>query len=121
MPNSRIHVLVLASEPVIAALLALLMELDGYTADFPRPDERAEDAIARLRPPLVICADGALPEMDSDLFLARATKRGPVILFAAPEMTARVRELAARRNFPFFQLPVDRDTLARLLADAVTA
>lgn len=104
---------------MIAALLALLMELDGYLADFPRPGERAEDAIARLHPPLVICADGARPELDSDLFLARATKRRPVVLFAAPEVAATVREFAEQRNFPFFELPVDRETLTRALEEAV--
>jgi DNA-binding NtrC family response regulator len=109
---------VLASEPVIAAFLAMLMELDGYAVEFAQPGERAEDAIARLHPPLVICADGSLAEVSSDLFLARAAKRGPVVLFAAPEMSEEVRALAERRGFPFFELPVDRDTLSRALAEA---
>ena len=119
VPTSKSRVLVLAREPVIAAFLAMLMELDGYVAEFAKPGERAEDAIARLRPPLVICADGALPEVSSDLFLARAAKRGRVVLFAAGAISAEVRELAARRGFPFFALPVDRDTLARALEGAV--
>ena len=120
MPHSRTHVLVLASEPVIAALLALLMELDGFVADFPRDGERPEDAIARLHPPLVICADGALPARASDLFLARAAKRGQIVLFAAREIAADVRARAEQRGFPFFELPVDRETLARVLAAAAT-
>ena len=119
MPTSTIHVLILASEPVIAALLALLMELDGYTVDFPRSGERPEDAIARLHPPLVVCADGGLPEAGSDLFLARASKRGHVVLFSVLELAPLVRERAEKRGFPFFELPVDRDTLARVLDEAV--
>ena len=119
MPTPKTRVLVLAREPVIAAFLAMLMELDGYVAEFAQPGERAEDAIARVRPPLVICADGALPEVSSDLFLARAAKRGRVVLFAAGQVSAEVRELAARRGFRFFTLPVDRDTLARALEETV--
>lgn len=118
MPNSKIRVLVLAREPVLAALLAMLMELDGYNVDFARAGERIEDAIGRLHPPLIICADGALAELSSDLFLARAAKRGRVVLFASPELADNVRELADRRGFPFFELPVDRATLSRALAEA---
>ncbi|HEX8851407.1 MAG TPA: hypothetical protein VF761_17905 [Gemmatimonadaceae bacterium] len=120
MPLPQTRVLVLAAEPVIAALLALLMELDGFAPDFPHDGERAEDAIARLHPPLVICADGALPAVESELFLARAAKRGQVVLFASPEIAAEVRARAEQRGFPFFELPVDRDTLARVLAEAAT-
>ena len=97
----------------------MLMELDGYAIDFAQPGERPEDAIARLHPPLVICADGALPELGSDLFLARAAKRGRVVLFAAPEVADRVREVAERHGFPFFELPVDRHTLGRALEEAI--
>lgn len=97
----------------------MLMELDGYATDFAQPGERPEDAIARLRPPLVICADGALPEVGSDLFLARAAKRGPVVLFAAPDLAESVREIAKRHGFPFVELPVDRGTLGRVLEEAI--
>lgn len=121
MPAPKNRVLVLAREPVIAAFLAMLMELDGYSVDFAQPGERAEDAIARLRPPLIICADGALSEVSSDLFLARAAKRGAVVLFATPELADEVRALAARRGFPFFVLPVDRETLSRVLEAAGTS
>ncbi|NUO63701.1 MAG: hypothetical protein HOQ11_16835 [Gemmatimonadaceae bacterium] len=118
MPTPTIHVLILACEPVIAALLALLMELDGFTADFPQPGERPEDAIARLHPPLVVCADGGLPEAESDLFLARASRRGRVVLFSVPELAPMVRARAEERGFPYFELPVDREKLARVLNEA---
>lgn len=111
----------LAREPVIAALLGLLMELDGYTVDFAAPDEPPDEAIARLRPPLIICADGALADATSDVFLARAAKKGRVVLFASPELAEEVRALAERRGFPFFELPVDRDTLNRVLEEALAS
>jgi DNA-binding NtrC family response regulator len=119
VPTAKTRVLVLAREPVIAALLAMLMELDGYTVDFAQPGERPEDAIARLRPPMIVCADGGLPEIGSDLFLARAAKRARVVLFSGPEIAAEVRALAERRGFPFFDLPVDLETLARVLDEAM--
>src|SRR6476469_5817107 len=76
-------VLVLARDAVIAALLGLLLELEDYEAVFPRPDERPEDAIARLRPPLIVLLDGTLDTAHSDLFHVRAAARGSrVVLFS---------------------------------------
>ena len=121
MPTFRPRVLVLASEPVIAAFLAMLLELDGYLVDFARRGESAEDAITRLRPPLIICADGALDEVSSDRFLTEAADRAHVVLFAAPEAREEVSALAARHGFPFFELPVDRETLSRVLEEALAS
>jgi DNA-binding NtrC family response regulator len=121
-PSSKTtKVLILARETVIAALIGLLLELEDYEPVFAEPGERAEDAIARVRPPLVIVLDGQLDEARSDLFFARAAAaHARVVLFSEPLAAADVRAAARVRRLPFFAMPVDRATLGRLLATAET-
>ena len=118
--SPRPTVLVLARETVIAALLGLLLELDGYQPAFPQPDERPEDALARLRPPLVILLDGELEAVRSDLFFVRAAKaRARVVLFSPPHAFPEVRRIAGERGLRAFELPVDRATLRHALRHVV--
>jgi hypothetical protein len=114
-------VLVLARDAVIAALLGLLLELEDYDAVFPGPDERPEDAIARLRPPLIVLLDGTLDTAESDLFHARAAARGSrVVLFSEPPAAHEVRAIARRRDIAYVSMPVDRSTLGGVLRRAAT-
>lgn len=113
----RTPVLILARESVIAALLGLLLELEDYAPVFAEPDERPEDAIARLRPPLVVLLDGGLDAARSDLFFARAAAaRARVVLFSEPVAVEDVQRAARHRRVPFLPMPVDRATLGRVLA-----
>jgi DNA-binding response OmpR family regulator len=117
-PKAR--VLILARDPVIAALIGMLLEMDGYDPVFPAPGEAAEKALGRLRAPLIICADCELPEVQSDLFFARVSKSNArLVLFGAPGSEENLKLLAARRSLPYFVLPTDRATLARVLDDAL--
>lgn len=121
VPKPKFSVLVLAREPVIAALLGMLIELEGYHPHFPADGESVDDALARLRPPIILCADCELAEVPTDLFFARAARaRARVVLFGSPAAAAEVRELAAERGLPFFLLPTDLDALARALDEAAT-
>ena len=114
-------VLVLARDAVIAALLGLLLELEDYEAIFPGPDERPEDAIARLRPPLIVLLDGTLDTARSDLFHARAVARGSrVVLFSEPPAADEVRAIAQERDIAYVSMPVDRSTLGGALRRAAT-
>jgi hypothetical protein len=114
-------VLVLARDAVIAALLGLLLELEDYEVVFPRPDERPEDAIARLRPPLIVLLDGTLDTAHSDLFHVRAAARGSrVVLFSEPLAADEVRAIARRRDIAYGPMPVDRSTLGGVLRRAAT-
>src|SRR5438067_3156493 len=75
-------VLVLARESVLAALIGMLLELEDYKPVFAEPGERPEDAIRRLRPPLIVMLDSELDAANSDLFYARAAAAGArVVLF----------------------------------------
>jgi hypothetical protein len=117
-PTSRI--LVLAREPLAAALLGMLLELDAYEPAFAQPDESPEEAVRRVRPVLVILFDGSLEAAASDVFHAR-TKGTPVILFGTPRTAARVRALAVARRLPWFTMPIDRASLTGAIRDAVAS
>lgn len=113
-------VLVLASEPMLAAFLGMMLELDSCEPVFAEPGEHAEDALARLRPVVVILLHSELDAARSDLFLARASRSGArVVLFGAPGATVDVRSLATERRLPFFEMPVERAVLARVVGDAM--
>ena len=117
----RIQVLVLAREAVIAALVGMLLELEDYEPVFAAPDERAEDAIRRLRPRLIVVLDGQLPEARSDLFYARCAQSGArVCLFSEPVAADEVRAAARARRVGFFTMPVDRRDLGAALSLART-
>lgn len=116
MPYPAARVLVLARDTVIAAFLGMLLELEGYEPTFAEPGEAPDAAIARLRPPLVVCIDGELPEADSDIFYARVEHHGAVVVaFGAPGHEEQLREIASKRDIPYFVLPTDRATLAAAL------
>jgi DNA-binding NtrC family response regulator len=98
----------------------MLLEMDGYDPVFPAPAETAERALARLRAPIVICADCEIPDVQSDLFFARIYKASArLVLFGAPGSEETLKALAARRAVRYFLLPTDRATLARVLDEAL--
>jgi DNA-binding NtrC family response regulator len=112
----RVKVLVIAKETVIAALIGMLLELEEFEPVFARPDERPEDAIRRLQPPLIVVLDGRLDAAGSDLFFARASATGArVVLFSEPLAADDVRAVARQRRLPFFTMPIDRATLGGML------
>lgn len=121
MPVARAQVLVLAREAVIAALVGMLLELEEYEPVFAAPGERPDDAIRRLRPPLIVVLDGRLPEAQSDLFYLRCAQGGArVCLFSEPVTAEAVRTAARARHLAFFAMPVDRRDLGAALALART-
>ena len=91
-----------------AALLGMLLELEGYEPAFPRDGERPEAALSRVRPLLVVLADEALDVSRSDLFLARAARRNvAVLLFGAADRSDGPPAWARERRLPWFRMPVD--------------
>lgn len=103
---------------MLAAFLGMMLELDAFEPVFAEPGEGAEDALARVRPVLVVLLHSELDAASSDLFFARAARTGArIILFGAADGAADVREAARRRRVPFFEMPVERAVLARVVAD----
>lgn len=116
MPYRAACVLVLAPDTVLAAFLGMLLELAGFEPTFAEPGESPDAAVARLRPPLVVCLDCELPEARSDIFYARLEHQGAVVVaFGGPGREDDVRAVAEKRQIPFFVLPTDRATLADAL------
>jgi hypothetical protein len=112
------RILVLAREPLAAALIGMLLELDKYEPAFAMPEESPEEAVRRVRPVLVILLDGSLEAANSDVFHARA-KGTPVILFGTQRTEAMVRTIAEARRLRWFAMPVDRASLSQVIRDAV--
>jgi CheY-like chemotaxis protein len=120
-PTQSRKVLVLSDQPMTAALLGMLLGLEGYEPSFARDGENAEAALARVRPLLVVLVDLALDVAKSDLFLARAARRQiGVVLFAARPGRDGALAWAQSRRVPWFRMPVDGSELRQAI-EASTA
>jgi hypothetical protein len=107
---------VLSDEPVVAALVGILVEVAGRTPVFAEPYESATDALERLRPLAVVLVDIAMGASHSDLFFAAAAKSGIGIAVFGPDMHSReIAEIAGARNVPWFTMPPTPEQLARAL------
>ena len=105
-PASDHKVLIVAPDAVLAALVGSVVELSRLRAAFPQPNERPEDALTRVKPLIAILLDAVCNEAESDLFLARAKKRGThLMLFGNASTTAARRSWAESRNVSVYQLP----------------
>jgi hypothetical protein len=112
--------LVLSEDPLAAALIAMLLELESYSPVFAAPGERPEDALTRLRPLVVILADYGLASARSDIFLARVAKaRVAIAFFASRAEGPGLREWADSRGVLWVELPTGAGEMARVL-DAAT-
>jgi len=114
-------VLLLSGDAMTLALLGLLVELAGFTPVFAAEGERPEEALARVRPTLVVLIDDTLDAARSDVFFARAAQRR-VALAVFPGRTSR-REQKTRigeRGIPYFELPTDAADLARVIRTAAS-
>lgn len=110
------RVLVIASDPLLAALIGTLVETTRLQAAFPEPDERPEDALTRVRPLAAILVDAVTDEAQSDIFLAKAARRGvPVMMFGSAEVMGARRAWARTRPVATFVLPADIDELSEAL------
>jgi hypothetical protein len=99
-------VLIIASDPLLAALVGGLVELTRLRAAFLENDERPEEALARVKPLAAILVDAYTDEAVSDLFLARARRRRiRVLMFGSREAVGRREEWASRSGIPAFKLP----------------
>jgi hypothetical protein len=111
-------VLILSDEPMAAALLAMLLELEGYDPAFALDNESADSALARVKPLLVVLVDQTLDVAKSDIFLARAARRQVgVVLFGAKGSSAPPAWATSRR-VPWFRMPIDGTTLRRAIEES---
>lgn len=112
-------VLIFARDPIIAALVGLLVELTGRQPAFARQGERHIDALRRVRPAAMVLVDVSLDEARSDIFFAAASKvRVPAVIFGAESRARDVGEIAADRGIPWFMIPPEPAHLAAALEAA---
>jgi hypothetical protein len=112
-------VLVLANDPMLAALIGGLVELAHLKAAFAQPGETPEDALARVKPVAAILVDGDHADAEDDLIVARARKRGiAFLMFGTAAIARKRRAWAERQDVPVFELPAQvsvlHDELLRL-------
>jgi hypothetical protein len=116
-PSNR--VLVLANEPMIAALIGMLVETTGRNPVFASAGEAPRDAVNRLRPLAVVLVDASLDEAHSDFFFAVLGRLGIGCAVFDTEHRARsIAEIAAERAIPWFTMPPMANELARAIAVA---
>lgn len=116
---SPLTTLILSEQPLVAALLAMLVELAGHRPEFSRPDERLDDTLQRAPLARVALLDEQHPAATSDLFHARAARRNvAVIVFGPPRRRDAVARLAAERSARWIVLPIESAALGRVLKEA---
>lgn len=110
-PSRADHkILIIAPDPLLAALVGVLVETARFQAAFPSTGERAEDALKRVRPLAAILMDTKVDEAASDIFLARARRRQvPVLLFGSERNVEAVRARHHGQEVPTFALPRQTD------------
>lgn len=107
-PASDHKVLIVAPDPWLAALVGSVVELSRLQAAFPLPDERPDDALARVKPLVAILVDAGENEAESDIFLARARKKSVhLMVFGSAATAEKRRPWAEARQVPLFTLPDD--------------
>ena len=105
-----------------AALLGMLLELEGYEPAFAGEGESPDAALARVRPLLVVLVDQALDVASSDLFLARAArKQVGVVLFGTEGSEGGPPAWARERRVPWFVMPVDAPAVRRAIEDSTSS
>jgi hypothetical protein len=98
----------------------MLLELEKYEPAFARPDESPEEAVRRVRPFLILLLDGSCDDAGSDVFHARL-KGATVVLFATPRTEDAVRTVANEQRVAWFTMPVNGETLGRIVREAVAS
>ena len=106
------RILIVAADPILAALVGTMVEFARYTAAFPGPDELPAQALERVKPLAAVVLDISEDAGASDLFVSRADRLSvPVLLFGRPEVLEQRRQWLAHRQLTAFALP---DEIAQL-------
>jgi hypothetical protein len=119
VPRKSGKVLILSPHVMTAALVGWYVELAKLEPAFAAPGENPSDALARVKPLMVILIDAASEDAISDLFAARAVKREiGLAVFSGSTDDQAARDWAQRRELPFFRLPIDLEAFGRTLDQA---
>ena len=108
------NVLILARDEVVAALLGLLVELQGFTPKFPEGSQSPEEAIASGRFSVAVL-DCDHPQWSEHLVPSIKAADVRLILFSPFRTSSEMAQLASRYAASTFTLPTDPDTFSRIL------
>ena len=112
-------VLVVSTDPVIAGLLGLLVELERHRPAYAAGEESPLAAISRHHPHLLL-VDAEHRDGFSDEFLAHPEREGArVVVFGHRHPAGEVRQRAEARSLPYVLLPTDSGTFRRTLTEAL--
>lgn len=112
--SDPVRVLILAREELISALLGLLVEMTGHSVLFAEPDEKAEHAMRRLSPQVVI-VDCDHHDCTGELVKAANGLGARLILFSASREPDYVRRVAAPSQSQSFTFPIDAPRLDSMI------
>jgi DNA-binding NtrC family response regulator len=108
------NVLILARDEIVAALLGLLVELQGFSPRFPGRHETPAEALRR-GPVHAVLIDCDHPECSERLLSEIRKEAARPVLFSPFGHGDQGREFAAREGARFFTLPTDPDTFSKAL------
>lgn len=116
-------ILIVASDPLLAALVGTLVETKRYVPAFPTPNEAPDVALERVKPLAAILLDAGDATAESDLFVSRVRRMSArVLVFGSTELLRRREEWIARHALPAFTLPQElallEEALEALIPDA---
>lgn len=101
---------------MIAALVGVLLELDGCQPVFAGTQEASVEALQRLRPLGAVLVDCEAGTAESDLFFAAAHRGGTrVVVFGPSYLAGRICGIARTRHVSWFTLPPEPDRLRTAL------
>jgi hypothetical protein len=99
-------ILIVAADPILAALVGTLIEHARYSAAFPAPDEPPTQALERVKPLVAVLIDLAEGEGASDLFASRAARLGvPLFVFGRSGVIDAHKDWIRERRVRAFALP----------------
>ena len=107
-------VIILAREEVVAALLGLMVELQGLQPKFLGRAEDVGDAILREKPRAVVI-DCDHPDCRDELLEAIKKIGALPVLFSPFRMQPEVKSVAERHGIRSFTLPTDAGTFGKVL------
>ena len=107
-------VLILAREEIVAALLGLMVELQGFDPLYLAKAEIAEEVIRRELPKVVVVD---CDHQDcTDLLIAAVREAGAKpILFSPFRFAGELQRAAHRQGVDYFTLPTDPEGFGRML------
>ena len=110
--------LILSTDALLAALLGAAVETLGLTPAFPTNGEPPRQALARLRPRLVLVDCEHEEACASEVLGPARMLDARVVLFGSADSAERRRDLARRHGVELLTLPAPQEALTRALERA---